>query len=90
MKVWGLVVFRPKHPLADTHAQVRAVVAAPSRAEAARLLGVTYGHMRDYGCPTGNEKEIAAAMSRPGIVFISRLQSFELQPEGQIKQMGRP
>jgi hypothetical protein len=33
------------------------------------LLHTTTGHLRDYGCPTGNAEEIALAMSKPGVVF---------------------
>ena len=46
------------------HGQVRAIVAAPNGKEAARLLGITYGHLRGYWSTTGNTVEIETAMAR--------------------------
>lgn len=58
--------------------QVRACVAASSWAEAARIVdmhdinGCTLSYMRDYWSVTGNPKQIAAAMSRPLVLFVSK------------------
>ena len=58
LKVWGVHFNNHRH-----------IVAAPSRKKAAEILGVSQRFMADYGCATGNAKEIALAMSRPGVIF---------------------
>jgi len=50
----------------------RRVVAAPSQAVAARALGIAARTLREFGSVTANDAEIAAAMSRPGVVFATR------------------
>jgi hypothetical protein len=63
LTTWGLdVLFGVR--------QRRVIVAAPSRAAAARALGCSSAYLGSYGCPTGNDREIALAESKPGTVFI--------------------
>ena len=50
--------------------QYRAIVSARSRAEAARLTGVSPVHIRDYWAVTGNSYELSLASSSPGVVFV--------------------
>ena len=47
----------------------RGVVAARSRASAARSLGVRDSYLKEYGSETGNKEEIEMAKSREGIPF---------------------
>lgn len=49
--------------------QTREIVAAKSKAEAARCAGVRYPHELFNLTETGNSKEIETALSRPGVVF---------------------
>jgi hypothetical protein len=63
LTTWGLAVLFGVH-------QRRVVVAAPSRAAAARALGCTSAYLAAWGCPTGNDQEIALAEAQPGTVFI--------------------
>lgn len=74
LQVWGTLVTRYGHRYATTHhGQVRAVVAARSRAEAARLLKIKDVKLKTYGSITHNKKEMEAALSKPGTVFLSSL-----------------
>ncbi len=50
--------------------QVRAIVAAPSKAAAARAGGFDRPSQAFNLGETGNSEEIAQAMSEPGVVFI--------------------
>lgn len=50
-------------------AQTRVIVAARSKAEAARLLGFTPGHAKNYMGATGNTRELEIALAEPGKVF---------------------
>ena len=52
----------------NSHGQTREIVAAPSLTAALRILG-RFGVRRGYCTETGNEIEIATAMSKPGTVF---------------------
>lgn len=70
LKVWGTWVIRYDHPYATPNGQVRAIVATKSRVEAAHLFHMTDGYLKKYGCITGNDEEIAAAMSKPGKIFL--------------------
>lgn len=70
LKVWGTLIVRHGLPGATSHGQIRAVVAVKSRAAAARAFGVGNAYLRDYGSTTNNRKEIEAAMSKPGTVFV--------------------
>ena len=49
--------------------QLEAVVATKTKKEAAQLFGVTYNYFSEYAGETGNERQIAAAMSNPGVVM---------------------
>lgn len=49
--------------------QRSAIVAAPSRREAARLMGIKDHDLATYGSPTANKENIQTAMSKPGTVF---------------------
>lgn len=58
LKVYGITICNARH-----------IVAASSQKEAAPLLDISARHLGLYGCPTGNEEEIAAALSKPRTVF---------------------
>lgn len=62
-KVWGVTT------QIRTLGQRRVIVAATSRNEAAMLMGVTPGFLKDYGSPSGNPTELAVAMGSPRTVF---------------------
>lgn len=47
----------------------RRIVAASSQKEAARLIGTTLSHLREYASVTGNTEEVELAMSDPGSVW---------------------
>lgn len=49
--------------------QVNTVVAAVSQKEAAALLNISIGTLRNYWSVTGNAKAIEAAMQSPGTVY---------------------
>jgi hypothetical protein len=64
--VWGYYGFSP---VPEVREQVRRIVAAPSRAAAARAFGVSSAYLRDWGSETMNAAELAAALAEPGAVF---------------------
>lgn len=64
---------RQKCPFGTYHGQVRAIVAAKSRAAAARLFDIPDSHLKNYGSETGNDYEISTAMAKPGVVFLGRM-----------------
>jgi hypothetical protein len=75
LKVFGHTGFvRPEEAkklgLKDHARQARVVIAAPSKAAAARTLGIKMHYFNSYVCETGNPTEVEAAMSRPGVVFV--------------------
>ncbi len=75
LKVYGwLAVVEPGEAeilgLPSHYVQVRAVVAATSRASAARLAGYDRPMQMFNLCETGNTEEIEAAMSDVGAVFV--------------------
>ena len=47
----------------------RRIVAAKTKASAARLMDVTDRHLRIYGCETRNAKELEIALAEPNVVF---------------------
>lgn len=51
------------------------VIAARSQKEAAKFVGVSLYHFRLYWCETGNEEDIAQALTEPGTLFIRRMLS---------------
>lgn len=72
LKVWGGNLFvRGK--------QMAAVVATATKTQAATLLGVSYNHFRECWQETGNEKSLEAALSKPGVVFVSEMLNYEYQ-----------
>ena len=75
LSVWGtnLVDYR------FGKTQVRAIVAAKSRAAAGRCFQLTDSYMRDFACETGNAREIETAMKSPGTVFVAPLDGPERQ-----------
>ena len=52
--------------------QLRCVVNAKSRAEAARLTGLSAGYIKEYWSVTGNLAELAYAEASPGIPLVFR------------------
>lgn len=62
MKVYGTTLY-------SSGGQHRAVVAARSKAEAARAFNITPHQARGWCEITGNAREVEAATSEPGIVF---------------------
>jgi hypothetical protein len=74
MKVYGtMLLAAPGWPTECR--QPRVVVAAKTKAEAARAMGITVYAFGQYGGVTGNPEEIAAAMSRPGVPFVQKAES---------------
>lgn len=76
MKVYGWIGNRrdcPENPNGNNSRQVRYIVAAQSWAAAHRAIPAdqheSLGHMKRYGSVTGNEHEIAQAMTKPGTAF---------------------
>lgn len=69
LKVFGINIHGRAPRGRYVHNQYRAVVAARSQAEAARLLGVGLYYFRGYGTETGNRIELALALGKPGTVF---------------------
>ena len=55
----------------------RGVVAATSRARAAKLLGVSFGYMRGCGSQTWNNEEIEVAMREPGICYKKHMSRYD-------------
>lgn len=53
------------------------LVAASSKAEAARLIGVSMYRFNQFFCVTGNTQQIAVGMSKPGVVFGYPLSRFD-------------
>lgn len=49
--------------------QVRTIVAAKNRTQAARLIGESVHSFKQYWSVTGNETELAVALSAPLTVF---------------------
>jgi hypothetical protein len=72
LKVFGIVLMKP-YTSALSGRQIRCVVAVTSQKAAAAAFKTTLGHVRDYGSITNNDKEVATAMSKPGVVFARAL-----------------
>jgi len=76
LKVYCFTGYRTECPPAPNGScQTHEIVAASSRAEAARLSGSTVGHLKTYGSITGNDADIARAMAKPGVVHWRPLNS---------------
>ena len=67
LKVFGVGSYR------SGVGQTREIVAARSMTAAAKLVGVSYRQMKDYGSETGNKEECELALSEPGEVFYHAL-----------------
>lgn len=80
MKVYGGMKFiRGK--------QVRTIVAAKNQKEAAALVRESLCSFRMYWTATGNETEIAAAMSQPGIVLCaSTSMGYDFKPYEEMRK----
>jgi len=66
LKVWGFSDFRIYK---GEQVQTREVVAVRSVAELVRLTGMGRSTINNYAAETGNETEVAVAMSKPGTIF---------------------
>lgn len=80
LKVYGIRLRAPRSwpikPAENGDRQVRVVVAATSKGAAYGLIreagvgpGMSLTYYRTEACETGNDVELAAALSRPGVVF---------------------
>lgn len=49
--------------------QRRAIVAASSQKEVARIIGCPLYEIREWWCETGNNRELDVALAEPGVVF---------------------
>jgi len=65
LKVYGM-----NKTMAPTYKTHRVIVAAPSKAAAARALGVTSSRLTKWGSVTGNANELEVALAAPGFVFM--------------------
>lgn len=65
LKVWRLAMNLPE----TQGKQAVCIVAAKSRAAAARAFEVADGHLKMYGSETGNDLQILIASSSPGTLF---------------------
>lgn len=72
MKVYGGWTFdhRSRH-----RGQLAAVIAAPSVAAVMRATDQTRDHINSYWSTTGNDEDIAQAMTQPGVLFVRPLDS---------------
>jgi hypothetical protein len=79
MRVYGGWIFGRVPGLPQHSRQIRAIIAASSRqqvVDAFHALGdrnMTVSFLSNYWCETGNEVEVALAMSSPGTIFVSGL-----------------
>lgn len=67
LKVYGWSAFRRE--AAGPHHQTREIVAAASKAAAARAAGYKRPAQMNNLCETGNAQEIEIATAQPGTVF---------------------
>lgn len=74
MKVYGTTLIA-KESWPTESRQPRVVVAASSKTAAARILRMSLYEFNQYGSQTGNEHEIAAAMSKPGTPFVQKCEN---------------
>lgn len=74
MKVYGTLLLAAEWWPTESR-QPRVVIAANSKAEAARALGLTLNSFNQYGSETRNTHEVAAAMIRPGVPFVQKAES---------------
>ena len=69
MKVFGSTIAWCRDDAITNCRQVRAIVAAETKAEAARLMGMSIGEFNNYASQTGNDVEVTLALSKPGQLF---------------------
>lgn len=70
LKVFGYTGYRrDAHKDRNVHGQTREIIAARSKTEAQRMSGLTRTRFDHSASITGNDEEIAQAMSAPGTVF---------------------
>lgn len=87
--MYGWPGWRQKSPTAPNGSrQTREIVAARSWAEASRAYGQRID--RNFASTTGNEGEIAQAMSAPGVVFWHPLHPYTPKPEWRRAEPGDP
>ncbi len=75
LRVWGTVLMDSRFG----KSQVRAIVAAKSRAAAARAFNVPDSYLRNYGSETGNKVELETALAAPEVAFVAPLNGPERQ-----------
>jgi len=74
MKVYGtLLIAKTSWP--TTARQARVIVAARSKTEAARILGMSLYEFNQYGSVSWNAEENETAMSKPGTPFVQKAES---------------
>lgn len=67
LKVFGWTGARRQQ--VASHGQTREIIAAKSAAEARRITGISAYTWSQQAEQTGNDQEIAQAMTKPGVVF---------------------
>ena len=68
LKVWGIMGFN------DQGNEERCVIAAKTKAKAAKALDVTVFHLGRWGAVTSNVSEVTVALENPGkVVFVGGL-----------------
>ena len=79
LQVWGCTKHgrRGYTPINSWDRQTREIVAARSRAAAARAFGMEDRHLKDYGNVTSNAIECAVALAEPGVVFWRPLDQYK-------------
>jgi hypothetical protein len=86
LKVYGWTGYRLECPPAPNgNHQTREVVAAASMAAAARAAGERSPRQMDM-CESGNDEDIAQAMSKPGVVFWRPLNKRDGSPWTEAKK----
>jgi hypothetical protein len=78
LKVYGWGGYRPESK--NSHHQTREIVAAQSKAEVARIVGVTSPARLWNLSRTWNGREILIALEEPGVVFWKDLDDYSAEP----------
>jgi hypothetical protein len=68
------------HKTGMTKSQARFIVAARSVSDVLRLTGMTRYQFNQDGCETGNDGEVAQALSEPGVIFYRDLNAWRDEP----------
>lgn len=88
MKVYGWTGYRAECARAPNGSQqTREIVATTSWNKAAKAAGRPLSSLRFQGCVTGNDAEIAQAMSKPGTVFWQPLNSLPSDKWYELKEV---